>query len=100
MCVVVASPGYPQAPRTGAPIDGIEEVGAEEGIEVFCAGVAREGDGGLVTAGGRVLDVVGFGPTIAAARTRAYDGVRGISFSGMHYRNDIAAAAAKEEHNR
>ena len=52
-----------------------------------------------MTAGGRVLDVVGFGPTIAAARLRAYDGVRRISFPGMHYRNDIAAAAAKEEHS-
>jgi phosphoribosylamine--glycine ligase len=98
VCVVVASPGYPEAPRTGAPIDGIDEVAAEDGIEVFFAGVAGEGEGRLVTAGGRVLDVVGFGPTIAAARLRAYEGVRRISFPGMHYRNDIAAAAAKEEH--
>jgi phosphoribosylamine--glycine ligase len=100
VCVVVASPGYPEAPRTGAPIDGIEEVSAEDGIEVFCAGVAREGDDRLVTAGGRVLDVVGFGPTIGAARLRAYDGLRRISFPGMHYRNDIAAAAAKEEQSQ
>ena len=68
----------------------------EDDIEVFCAGVAREAGGRLVTAGGRVLDVVGFGPTIAAARARAYDGVRRISFPGMQYRNDIAAAAARE----
>jgi phosphoribosylamine--glycine ligase len=99
VCVVVASPGYPEAPRTGAPIDGIEEIAAEDDMEVFCAGVAR-GEGRLVTAGGRVLDVVGFGPTIAAARARAYDGVRRISFPGMHYRNDIAATAAREEHAR
>jgi len=50
-----------------------------------------------VTAGGRVLDIVGFGPTIAKARERAYEGVRRVAFSGMHFRNDIAAAAAKEE---
>jgi phosphoribosylamine--glycine ligase len=59
--------------------------------------VARDTDGRLVTAGGRVLDIVGFGPTIAAARARAYEGVRRVGFSGMQFRNDIAAAAAKEE---
>jgi phosphoribosylamine--glycine ligase len=100
VCVVAASPGYPEAPRTGVLIDGIEEVAAEDGIEVFCAGVAREGDGRLVTAGGRVLDVVGFGPNIAAARLRAYEALRRISFPGMRYRNDIAAAAAKEEQSQ
>jgi phosphoribosylamine--glycine ligase len=99
VCVVVASPGYPEAPRTGAVIEGIDAVTADDGIEVFCAGVAGDGADRLVTAGGRVLDVVGFGPTIAAARARAYDGVRRISFPGMHYRNDIAAAAAKEENS-
>jgi phosphoribosylamine--glycine ligase len=67
------------------------------GALVFCAGVMRDADGRLVTAGGRVLDVVGFGATIAAARERAYDGIRRVGFAGMHYRNDIAAAAAKEE---
>jgi phosphoribosylamine--glycine ligase len=100
VCVVAASPGYPEAPRTGALIDGIDEVAAEDGIEVFSAGVARDGDGRLVTAGGRVLDVVGFGPTIAAARMRAYEALRRISFPGMRYRNDIAAAAAKEEQSQ
>jgi phosphoribosylamine--glycine ligase len=97
VCVVVASPGYPEAPRTGVSIEGIEAVAAEDGIEVFCAGVARGNDDRLVTAGGRVLDVVGFGPTIAAARAKAYEGVSRISFPGMRYRNDIAAVAAKEE---
>jgi len=96
VCVVVASPGYPEAPRTGAPIDGIDALADEDDIKVFCAGVAQEAGGRLLTAGGRVLDVVGFGPTIAAARARAYDGVRQISFPGMQYRNDIAAAAARE----
>jgi phosphoribosylamine--glycine ligase len=100
VCVVLASPGYPEAPRMGAPIDGVDDVTTEEGIEVFFAGVAREGEGRLVTAGGRVLDIVGFGPTIAAARMRAYEGLRRISFPGMHYRNDIAAAAAKEPRSR
>jgi phosphoribosylamine--glycine ligase len=97
VCVVVASPGYPEAPRTGAIIEGIDDVSADDDIEVFYAGVVGEGEGRLVSAGGRVLDVVGFGPTLASARTRAYDGVRRISLPGMQYRHDIAAAAAREE---
>jgi phosphoribosylamine--glycine ligase len=97
VCVVVASPGYPEATRTGSMIEGIDDVQQEDDITVFCAGVARDGKGNLVTDGGRVLNVVGFGPTITDARSRAYEGVRRVSFPGMQYRNDIAAAAAKEE---
>ena len=59
--------------------------------------MSRDNDDRLVTSGGRVLDVVGLGPSIAAARERAYAGVRKISFAGMQYRHDIAADAAKEE---
>jgi phosphoribosylamine--glycine ligase len=97
VCVVVASPGYPEAPRTGALIEGLDAVGPAADVVVFCAGVASDRDGRLITAGGRVLDVVGFGPTIATARSRAYESVGRISFPGMTYRNDIAALAAKEE---
>ncbi|HEY2812537.1 MAG TPA: phosphoribosylamine--glycine ligase, partial [Acidimicrobiales bacterium] len=92
VCVVVASPGYPEAPRTGGLIDGLDDLSdLDDDVEVFCAGVARDADGRLVTAGGRVLDVVGFGPTIASARERAYAGVGRISIPGMQYRSDIAA---------
>jgi phosphoribosylamine--glycine ligase len=97
VCVVGATPGYPESPRTGAVIDALDTIGDLSDVLVFCAGVGRDGDGRLVTAGGRVLDVVGFGPTIATARERAYEGVRRVAFAGMHFRNDIAAAAAKEE---
>jgi phosphoribosylamine--glycine ligase len=99
VCVVAATPGYPEAPRTGGLVEGVDEMAAAEGSDavVFCAGVARDGDGRLVTAGGRVLDVVGFGPTIDVARTHAYDALQRVGFAGMHYRNDIAARAAKEE---
>jgi phosphoribosylamine--glycine ligase len=100
VCVVGASPGYPEAPRTGAVIEGINAFDDADDVDVFCAGVARDEAGKLVTAGGRVLDVVGYGPTIAAARARAYDAVRRVSFPGMHYRNDIAASAAKEERSK
>ena len=50
-----------------------------------------------MTAGGRVLAVTGTGATIAEARERAYQGVETIRFEGMHFRTDIAAAAAAEE---
>ena len=97
VCVVGATPGYPESPRSGAVIDALGAVNDVPGVVVFCAGVDRDSEGRLVTAGGRVLDVVGFGPTIAAARERAYEGVRLVGFAGMRFRNDIAAAAAKEE---
>jgi len=96
VCVVLASPGYPESPRTGSAIQGLDDLLDEQHVTVFCAGVGRDNEGRLVTAGGRVLDVVGFGPTIAAARLRAYEAVRRVHFPGMQYRNDIAAAAAKE----
>ena len=97
VCVVTACPGYPEAPRTGAIIEGLATASASADTLVFCAGVSRDNDGRLVTAGGRVLNIVGMGPSIAAARERAYAGVQQISFAGMQYRHDIAAAAAKEE---
>jgi phosphoribosylamine--glycine ligase len=89
--VVCASEGYPTAPRHGDAISGLEAAGAIGGVTVYCAGVARSGDGSLVTAGGRVLTVTGTGPTIAAARERAYAGVAAISWPGMVVRHDIAA---------
>jgi phosphoribosylamine--glycine ligase len=103
--VVLASEGYPAAPRTGDVIEGLSDAEAE-GATVFCAGVARAGgvgDGGgggdgevgpLVTAGGRVLDVTGTGPTIAAARDQAYRAASLISWPGMHHRTDIALEAS------
>jgi phosphoribosylamine--glycine ligase len=86
-----------EAPRAGAIIDALDAVADLTDVQVFCAGVDRDNDGRLVTAGGRVLDIVGFGPTIAVARDRAYEGVHRVAFAGMQFRNDIAAAAAKEE---
>jgi len=69
---------------------------ALDGVVVFCAGVAAAG-AGLVTAGGRVLDVTAIGPTVADARDQAYQAVAHISWPGMHHRTDIAAAAAAYE---
>jgi phosphoribosylamine--glycine ligase len=96
VCVVLASEGYPAAPRTGDPIEGLDPSGAVagEGVVVFHAGVA-ERDGALVTAGGRVLDVVAAGATITEARERAYAAVEGITWPGRHHRTDIALEAGR-----
>lgn len=95
VCVVCASDGYPTAPRTGDLITGLDRARAVEGVTVFCAGVAAaDGQTALVTGGGRVLNVCGRGPTVAVARDRAYEAVSHISWPGMTYRTDIAAAEA------
>jgi phosphoribosylamine--glycine ligase len=90
--VVLASAGYPASSSKGDAITGLEEAAAI--AEVTHAGTA-ERDGTLVTAGGRVLNVTGIGPTPAEARDRAYDAARRISFDGMQIRTDIAARAVE-----
>jgi phosphoribosylamine--glycine ligase len=91
--VVLASEGYPGPYPTGLPIDGVDDANALDGVTVFHAGTARDREGRLITAGGRVLAVTGQGSTLAEARDRAYAGVDRIRFDGMHHRTDIAAAA-------
>jgi len=85
-CVVLASGGYPGHYRTGFPIAGLEQV--PQDIRVFHAGTAVA-DARLVTAGGRVFNAVGLGPTLEGAVSRAYAGVAPILFDGMQYRSDI-----------
>ena len=92
--VVCASEGYPVAPRTGNHIEGLEAARAMPGVTIYGAGVARDAEGVLVTAGGRVLSVCGRGVDVAEARARAYDAVAQLSWSGMTVRTDIAATAA------
>jgi phosphoribosylamine--glycine ligase len=92
--VVLAAAGYPGTPRGGDAILGIET--AERlGTVVNQAGTALDADGGLVTAGGRVLAVTAVADTLAAARAKAYDGVAAVDFAGAQHRTDIAAQAAK-----
>jgi phosphoribosylamine--glycine ligase len=90
--VVLASAGYPESSSKGDVISGLED--AAKVAEVVHAGTA-ERDGQVVTAGGRVLNVTGLGPTPADARERAYDAARRISFDGMQMRSDIAARAVE-----
>jgi phosphoribosylamine--glycine ligase len=92
--VVLASGGYPGSHETGVPIGGLEAAAAAPEAAVFHSGSA-EHDGRVVTAGGRVLAVTGWGPAVADARRRAYDAASHISFGGMIRRSDIAARAAE-----
>jgi phosphoribosylamine--glycine ligase len=96
VCVVLAAPGYPGKPRTGARIAGLAGARAVPGAEVYAAGVAEGPGGELVTAGGRVLNVVGTGADVSAAREVAYKAVRMLSWPGMVYRSDIAELAGTE----
>jgi phosphoribosylamine--glycine ligase len=91
--VVVASAGYPAQTRSGVPLLGVAQAGALPGVHVLHAGTALQDDV-LVSAGGRVLSVVGTGPTLTAARATAYAGVDAIGLDGGQHRSDIAARAA------
>jgi phosphoribosylamine--glycine ligase len=93
----MASRGYPESSSCGDVITGIDAAEAIPGVEVFHAGTARRG-GDLVTAGGRVLTVVGRGADYAESIARAYAGVLKISFDGMQFRQDIGRKALVAAH--
>ena len=88
--VILASAGYPEQPRLGSPISGLEAVPST--IEVTHSGTI-ERDGQLVTNGGRVLGVTALGDDPASARAAAYAAAQMIEFPGMQFRTDIAAHA-------
>ena len=94
VCVVLASEGYPETSSSGDEITGLENIPA--GVYVYHA-ATEERDGRFYTAGGRVLNVVGTGPSIIEARARAYAAVEQIHFEGMQYRTDIALEAIELE---
>ncbi len=91
VAVVLSAHSYPATPRTGDVITGIDKAAALEGVDVIQAGTALDGEGRLVTAGGRVLAVTATGADVAEARARAYGGVAAIDIPGSHHRTDIAA---------
>jgi phosphoribosylamine--glycine ligase len=93
VCVVMTAEGYPGRYERGRAITGIPEAEADEGVVVFHAGTKMAG-GELVTDGGRVLGVTATGPTVAAARDRAYRATAKIAFDGAAYRKDIATAVS------
>jgi phosphoribosylamine--glycine ligase len=86
--VVLASPGYPEAPQTGGEVQGLEDV--RPPLQIFHAGLAHH-SGRWVTSGGRVLTVCGHGATLEEARSRVYAGAAHLRFEGMLLRRDIGA---------
>ncbi|ADW21360.1 MULTISPECIES: phosphoribosylamine--glycine ligase [Thermus] len=90
-CVVLAAPGYPESPRKGIPLHVPEP---PEGVLVFHAGTRWEGNS-LVSAGGRVLNVVGLGKTLEEALSRAYGFIPQVGFPGAQYRKDIGHKALR-----
>ncbi|EST37638.1 phosphoribosylamine--glycine ligase [Streptomycetaceae bacterium MP113-05] len=94
--VVVAAADYPASPRTGDPVEGLDQVREQDGPTAYVlhAGTRRDADGRVVSAGGRVLSVTATGDDLATARERAYAAIGRIRLAGSHHRTDIAAAAA------
>jgi phosphoribosylamine--glycine ligase len=92
--VVLASRGYPESSESGRPITGVDAAERVPGVHVCHAGTAVQ-DGRLVTAGGRVLTVIGRGSSFDEAIARAYEGVGCIHFDGMQYRRDIGRTLSR-----
>ncbi len=93
--VVIASRGYPESSETGQAITGLVRAEQLPGVSVLHAGTAAR-NGQIVTAGGRVLTVVGRGSDFPEAIARAYAGVLQISFDGMQHRHDIGKKALND----
>jgi len=91
VAVVMASQGYPDSHQTGHPISGLADL--PQGVMAFHGATRFDRDQGLVTAGGRVLTLVGLGEDVATARAGALAGVARVAFRGEHHRTDIAMEA-------
>ena len=89
--MVLAAPGYPDAPQTGGRIGGLDLEPAN-GTVVIHAGTALDSPARLVSSGGRVLAVVGSGAELTGARQAAYAAIARIQLEGSFYRTDIAQA--------
>jgi phosphoribosylamine--glycine ligase len=90
--VVLAAEGYPQQPKKGAVISGLDQV--PQGVLVFHAGTKKQGEDFVVN-GGRVLNIVGQGERLDLAIQAAYAAVQKIYFDGMQYRKDIGQRVYK-----
>lgn len=95
--VVVASEGYPAAPRFGDVVTGLAEAAEVAGVEIFHAGTTLSDGGEVVSSGGRVLSVTAHGASLATAREHAYAAVDLIRLEGSHHRRDIAERASLGE---
>ncbi|WP_405183497.1 phosphoribosylamine--glycine ligase [Nocardia sp. NBC_01377] len=94
--VVVAAENYPGRPRIGDVITGAEDSAQNTASSVLHAGTESRADGALVSAGGRVLSVVGVGADLTEARVNAYERIARIKLAGSHYRTDIGLAAVED----
>lgn len=88
-CVVLAAENYPNKPKTGDEISGIDEVNEMEKVFVYHAGTKRAKNDSLRTAGGRVLGVTATGANLEESLKTAYEAVEKINWDGMQYRRDI-----------
>jgi phosphoribosylamine--glycine ligase len=89
VAIVVAAEGYPEAPAPGAVLTP-EAAHGRDDVLLFHAGTKKNGTAWIAT-GGRVLNVVGLGPGLAAARERAYSAVTLVAGAGLRWRQDVAA---------
>ena len=94
ICIVAASGGYPGSFSIRQNHNGLEATSSSGGVVVFHSGTARDEQGGVLTAGGRVLGVTARGATLQRARELGYEAIGKISFEGMHFRTDIAAVVS------
>jgi len=91
--VVMASGGYPGPYKKGHPIKGLEKLDRIENVIAFHAGTKENGDGEIITSGGRVLGITALGPTIKDTIKLAYRGVKKVYFQDSFYRSDIGKKA-------
>ncbi len=89
VCVVLASEGYPEIYEKGYPIDGLEAFKDRDGYFAFHAGSKLDGNGTVVTNGGRVLGVTAVGRDLKEAREKAYEAAEWVSFENKYMRHDI-----------
>lgn len=92
VCVVLASQGYPEHYEKGLPISGLEAFKEKEGYYVFHAGSKFDGEGHIVTNGGRVLGVTAIGRGLKEARANAYKATEWVEFDNKYMRHDIGKA--------
>lgn len=92
VCVVLASDGYPEKYEKGLPISGLEHFAGKTDYFVFHAGTKRDGDGRILTNGGRVLGVTATGADLKEARKKAYEATEWVEFANKYMRHDIGKA--------
>ena len=92
VCVVLASDGYPVAYEKGFEITGLEKFEGKEDYFCFHAGTKKDGQGRIVTSGGRVLGITALGPDLGTARQKAYDATGWVDFANKYMRHDIGSS--------